>query len=168
MIRRLAVRLFVPVALAAGVWGCAGRAVSPGAAPPRSPSSESQPPNVVAIPEPPAEDAEPEPDDTPTAGRQDARFAGEWLEDWPNRGTCSDRVEVRLSGRGVEVSGADCTDGKAYEYSNARIEGGTLKFTLLVPETNRVLNYALEAVEEGKLVGEVDGGAEATVTWRRP
>jgi hypothetical protein len=166
MVRRQAIRFCLSTALAASVGGCAGSAVAPGAAPRQAPSAESPPPNVVAIPEPPAEDAEPESEEAPAA-RTDARFAGEWLEDWPNRGTCSDRVEVRLSGRGVELSGSDCTDGEAYQYSDARIEGNKLKFTLLVPETNRVLNYALEAVEDGKLVGQVDGGAEATVTWRR-
>jgi hypothetical protein len=162
MVRRQA-RFCLWTALAISVGGCGGSAVAPGA-PPRQP--ESAPPNVVAIPEPPAEDAESESEEAP-AERLDSRFAGEWLEDWPNRGTCSDRVEVRLSGRAVELSGSDCTDGKAYQYSDARIEGDQLKFTLLVPETNRVLNYALEFVEDGKLVGQVDGGAEATVTWRR-
>jgi hypothetical protein len=152
----------------ASAAACGARPVASGSPPAKSPGSEAPSSGVVAIPEPPAEEVEPQPEEPPARAPEAGGFAGEWLEDWPNRGTCSDRIEVRVSGREVSVSGGDCTDGVAYEYSEARVENGSLKFTLRVPETNRILNYVLEPIEGGQLRGEVNGGAEATVTWRRP
>jgi hypothetical protein len=122
----------------------------------------------VSIAEPPAEEVDAEPDPAPSRDGERGEFAGEWIEEWPDRGTCSDRIAVTVRGTQVSVAGGDCTDGVAYEYSEARIEDGKLRFTLRVPETQRVLNYVLEPSSNGELRGQVNGGAEAVVTWRRP
>ncbi len=145
--------------------GACGAPAAPGGRPPAS-ASEARPAEV-AIAEPSTDNAVDEED--PPAGRNDEElaFAGEWIEDWPNRGGCADRVVVRLDDNGaVELSGKDCNDGEPYEYSEIAATPRTLRFTLRVPSTERVLHYDLE-LRNDELVGEVTGGAEATVTWRR-
>jgi hypothetical protein len=76
-------------------------------------------------------------------------------------------VSVRASGRGFDLSGADCNDGEPYRYSDVSLEGRTLRFKLHVKSTDRMLIYELTLSQSGELVGPVTGGAEATVTWRR-
>jgi hypothetical protein len=148
------------------VSGCAS-APAAGGQPRASTASEPEEKGVVAIPEP---ESDVEVDDQPAPvarGSRDTELDGLWIEDWPNRGGCADRIRLFVQGRRVELEGSDCNDGEAYEYSDAELRGRTLTFKLRVKSTNRVLDYALDLKDNGELVGPVTGGAEATVTWRR-
>jgi hypothetical protein len=79
---------------------------------------------VVAIAEPEAETGV-EVDEAPVPAQSRVDLAGEWVEDWPMRGGCADHVSIRASGRGFDLSGADCNDGEPYRYSDVSLEGRT-------------------------------------------
>jgi hypothetical protein len=120
---------------------------------------------VVAIAEP-GESVGVDEEPLPAATRRDS-LAGEWIEDWPDRGGCSDRIEVREVRGELELSGIDCNDGEEYGYFDVVFEGRALKFKLKVKSTDRVLEYELYLRDDGELAGVVTGATEATVTWRR-
>jgi hypothetical protein len=148
--------------------GC-GSAPAPGGRPAASGNARGVESTEVAIDEPEDDvDTAVADEPVPVANRAtDAELAGEWIEDWPDRGGCADHVVVRANGLQIELSGSDCNDGEAYEYRNVELDGRRLSFRLRVKSTDRVLEYELELNDRGELVGPVSGGAEATVTWRR-
>lgn len=94
-------------------------------------------------------------------------FVGTWEETWTGRPGCKDTIRITRARGGLQVTGADCNDGTAYEISEVRADDKTLSFKLFVPLTGYSLRYVLKPGVPGILLGEVSGSASARVTWHQ-